>query len=53
MLAIEFDGKAEYNVASIKGYCEGNGKMQYLTSFVGFDSLEDIWLSTAYLEHVD
>ena len=48
---IEIDGKAEYKVSEIKGHHERQGEMQYLTSFVGFDSSEDMWLSTAQLEH--
>ena len=49
--SIEIDGKAEYEVAEIKGHCERQGEMQYLTSFVGFDSSEDMGLSTAEVEH--
>ena len=49
--SIEIDGKAEYEVAEIKGHRERQGEMQYLTLFVGFDSSEDMWLSTAQLEH--
>ena len=49
--SIEIDGEAEYKVSKIKGHHESQGKMQYLTSFVGFDSSEDMWLSTAQLEH--
>ena len=49
--SIEIDGKAEYEVSEIKGHRERQGEMQYLTSFVGFDSSEDMWLSTAQLEH--
>ena len=45
--SIEIDGKAEYEVSEIKGHRECQGEMQYLTSFVGFDSSEDMWLSTA------
>ena len=48
---IKIDGKAEYKVSEIKGHREGQGEMQYLTLFVGFDSSEDMWLSTAQLEH--
>ena len=48
---IEIDGEVEYKVYKIKGHCECQGEMQYLTSFVGFDSSEDMWLSTAQLEH--
>ena len=44
---IEIDGEAEYEVAEIKGHRERQGEIQYLTSFVGFDSSEDMWLSTA------
>ena len=51
MPPIKIDGKAEYKVASIKGHHERNGELQYLTLFVGFDSSEDIWLTTAQLEH--
>ena len=51
MPPIEIDGKVEYKVASIKGHRECNGELQYLTSFVGFDSSEDMWLTTAQLEH--
>ena len=39
------DGKAE--LKKIKGHRERQGEMQYLTLFVGFDSSEDMWLSTA------
>ena len=49
--SIEIDSKAEYEVSKIKGHRECQGEMQYLNSFVGFDSSEDIWLSTAQLEH--
>ena len=48
---IKIDGKAEYKVAEIKGHHEQQGEMQYLTSFVGFNSSEDIWQSTLQLEH--
>ena len=49
--SIEIDGKAEYKVEEIEGHREYQGEMQYLTLFVGFDSSEDMWLSTAQLEH--
>ena len=49
--SIKIDGKAEYEVSKIKGHREHQGEMQYLTLFVGFDSSEDMWLSTAQLEH--
>ena len=39
--------EAEYEVSEIKGHREHQGEMQYLTLFVGFDSSEDMWLSTA------
>ena len=48
---IEIDGKAEYKVSKIKGHRKCQGEMQYLTLFMGFDSSEDMWLSTAQLEH--
>ena len=47
---IEIDGKAEYKVAEIKGHHERQGEMQYLILFAGFDSSEDMWLSTVQLE---
>ena len=49
--SIKIDGKAEYEVSEIKGHRDRQGEMQYLTLFVGFDSSEDKWLSTAQLEH--
>ena len=49
--SIKINGEAEYKVAKIKGHCERQGEMQYLISFVGFDSSEDMWLSTVQLEH--
>ena len=49
--SIKIDGEAEYEVYKIKGHHERKGEMQYLTFFVGFDSSEDMWLSTAQLEH--
>ena len=49
--SIESDGEAEYEVAELKDHRERQGEMQYLTSVVGFDSSEDMWLSTAQLEH--
>ena len=51
MPPIEIDGEAEYKVASIKGHCERNGELQYLTLFVGFDNSGDMWLTAAQLEH--
>ena len=51
VLPIKINGKAEYKVAEIKGHHERQGKMQCLTLFVDFDSLEDIWLFTVQLEH--
>ena len=48
--SIKIDGKAEYEVSEIKGHHEQRG-MQELTLFTGFDSSEDMWLSTAQLEH--
>ena len=48
---IEIDGEAEYKVAEIEGHRERQGEMQYLTLFVGFDSSDDMWLSTTQLEH--
>ena len=51
MPPIKIDGKAEYKVVELKGHRERQGEMQYLTSFVGFDSSEVMWLSTVQLEH--
>ena len=45
MPPIEIDGEAEYEVAAIKGHRVRNGEIQYLTSFTGYDSSEDMWLS--------
>ena len=46
MPPIKTDGKAEYKVAEIKVHHEQQGETQYLTSFVHFDSSEDMHLST-------
>ena len=43
---VQIDGKDEYEVEGIKGHRERNGEMQYLTSFVGYDASEDMWLNT-------
>ena len=43
---MQIDGEDEYKVEGIKGHRERNGKMQYLTSFVGYDASEDMWLNT-------
>ena len=51
MPTIKIDGEAEYKAASIKGHHEHNCELQYLTSFVGFNGSEDIWLTTTQLEH--
>ena len=48
---ILIDGEAKYKVAEIKVNHKQQGEMQYWTLFAGFDSLEDMWLSTAQLEH--
>ena len=45
MPPIEIDGEAEYEVDAIKGHRVRNGEIQYLTSFTGYDSSEDMWLS--------
>ena len=51
MPPIRIDGEAEHKVASIKGHCEHNSEIQYLTFFVGFDSSEDMQLTITWLEH--
>ena len=51
MPPIKIDGKAQYKVAIIKEHHECDGELKYLTSFVGFDSSEDMWLTTVQLEH--
>ena len=42
MPPIKIDGKAEYQVAEIKGHHEQLSEMQFLTLLIGFDSLEDM-----------
>ena len=49
--SIKIYGKAEYKVSEIKSHHERQGEMQYLTSFVGFDNSEDMWLSIAQFQH--
>ena len=43
---MQINGEDEYKVEGIKGYRERNREMQYLTSFVGYDASEDMWLNT-------
>ena len=43
--------KTRYKVADIKDHRKQQGEMQYLITFVSFDSFEDMWLSIAQLEH--
>jgi len=43
---VQIDGEDEYEVEGIKGHRERDGEMQYLTSFVGYDASEDMWLNT-------
>ena len=43
---IKIDGDAEYKVSEIKSHCEQQDEMQYWITFVGFDSWENMWLST-------
>ena len=50
---MQIDGEGKYKVEGIKGHRERNGEMQYLTSFVGYDVSEDMWLNTTKLEHAD
>ena len=45
MPPIKIDGEVEYEVAAIKGHRERNGELKYLTSFAGYNSSEDMWLS--------
>ena len=52
-LPIEIDREAEHEVLELKGHRESNGKVKYLTSFVGYDSSEDMWLTELSLEHAN
>ena len=53
MPLIEIDREAKYKVGEIKGHHVRNGEVQYLMSFAGFDSSEDMWLTELQLEHAD
>ena len=50
---VQIDSEDEYKVEGIKGHQKRNSKMQYLTSFMGYDASEDMWLNTTQLEHAD
>ena len=50
---IKINGKAEYKVGEIKRHRICNGEAQYLASFAGFDSSEDMWLTELPLDHAD
>ena len=42
---VDIDDETEYEVHRIKAHCLHRNELQFLTSFVGFDSSEDMWLS--------
>ena len=42
---VDIDDEVEYEVHRIKARCIHRNELQFLMSFVGFDSSEDIWLS--------
>ena len=53
MPPVQIDDEEQYEVEGIKGHWERNGEMQYLTSYVGYDASEDMWLNTTQLEHAN
>ena len=42
---VDIDDKVEYEVHRIKAHRMHGNELQFLMSFVGFDSSEDMWLS--------
>ena len=52
-IPIEIDGEAEYKVGEIKGHLVCSGEVQYMMSFTGLDSNEDMWLTKLWLKHAD
>ena len=42
---VDIDDETEYEVHRIKAHRLHRNELQFLTSFVGFDSSEDMWLS--------
>ena len=42
---VEVDDKVEYEVHRIKAHHLHRNELQFLTSFIGYDSSEDMWLS--------
>lgn len=51
VLPVDVEGETEFEVSAIKSHRLHHGELQFLTSFVGFDQSEDMWLSRAQLEH--
>ena len=44
-LPVDIDDETEFEVHRIKAHRLHRNELQFLTSFVGFDSSEDMWLS--------
>ena len=44
-LPVDIDDEVEFEVHRIKAHRLHRNELQFLTSFVGFDSSEDMWLS--------
>ena len=42
---VDIDDEVEYEVHRIKAHCMHRNELQFLTSFVGYDSSEDMWLN--------
>ena len=42
---VDIDDETEFEVHRIKAHCMHRNELQFLMSFVGFDSSEDMWLS--------
>ena len=42
---VDIDDETEYEVHCIKDHRLHRNELQFLTSFIGFDSSEDMWLS--------
>ena len=42
---VDIDDEAEYEVHCIKAHCMHRNELQFLMSFIGYDSSEDMWLN--------
>ena len=44
-MAVDIDDKVEYELYRIKAHCMHRNELQFLMSFIGYNSSEDMWFS--------